>query len=290
MVEIKEAALFANVGAMLGEGPVWDEKRNCLFSVDIMGKKLFRTELDGSTRTYDLGQMCGTLPLCEDGDLLLALQDGLYFFNPDTEEKTFFTMPLERDPEMRFNDGKVDPAGRFFVGSQPMSREKIGALYLVDHDGSSKLLIPDQGCPNGQGWSMDRKTMYYINSPDRCVWAFDYNEETSEISNRRAVVTFPEGDRSFGVPDGMCVDAEDMIWVAHFGGRRVTRFDPRTGEELMRVTVNAMAASCPTFGGPDMDTLFITTAGRPQEGDVPGAVYAIKLPVKGQVAYRFKKA
>ena len=151
-------------------------------------------------------------------------------------------------------------------------------------------MIDGLGCANGLGWSPDGKTMYFIDTPSRAVWAFDYDEKAGEIdlNSRRTVVDFTGFAPEEGGPDGMTVDAEGKLWVAQWGGCRVCRYDEITGEKLMQVDVPAPCTSCPTFGGEKLDKLFITTAGFGKEKfPEAGSLFVADVGVCGRKANRF---
>lgn len=285
-----KAEVFLKAQAMLGEGPLWDDRRGCLFFVDIEGRKLNRVTMEGETTAYPMPSRIGTVGLTQSGRLIIALEDGLHFFDPDTGRDEFFVQPEDGRPENRGNDGKPDPAGNMWLGTMPMVPDKVGGLYRIAPDGSSRCVIDGLGCANGLGWSPDGKTMYFIDTPSRAVWAFDYDEKAGEIdlNSRRTVVDFTGFAPEEGGPDGMTVDAEGKLWVAQWGGCRVCRYDEITGEKLMQVDVPAPCTSCPTFGGEKLDKLFITTAGFGKEKfPEAGSLFVADVGVCGRKANRF---
>ena len=285
-----KAEVFLKAQAMLGEGPLWDDRRGCLFFVDIEGRKLNRVTMEGEMTSYPMPSRIGTVGLTQSGRLLVALEDGMHFFDPDTGKDEFFVQPENGRPENRGNDGKPDPAGNMWLGTMPMVPDKVGGLYRIAPDGSSRCVIDGLGCANGLGWSPDGKTMYFIDTPSRAVWAFDYDKTAGEIDldSRRTVVDFTGFAPEEGGPDGMTVDAEGKLWVAQWGGCRVCRYDEITGEKLMQVDVPAPCTSCPTFGGEKLDKLFITTAGFGREKfPEAGNLFVAEVGVCGMKANRF---
>ena len=283
-----KAEVFLKNVAMLGEGPLWDDRRGVLFFVDIEGKKLHCVTMDGADSSWDMPSRIGTVGLTQSGRLVVALEDGLYLFDPDSAALELFAA-LEADrPEVRGNDGKPDPAGFMWQGTMPMTPDKVGGLYRVRPDGTAECVIDGLKCANGMGWSPDHKTMYFIDTPSRAVWAFDYDETTGGISNRRVVVDYAQAAPEEGGPDGMTVDAEGKLWVAQWGGCQVARYDEITGEKLMKVEVPAPCTSCPTFGGEHLDKLFITTAAFGKEKfPLAGSVFVADVGVRGMTANRF---
>ena len=200
--------------------------------------------------------------------------------------------PDPRVPGKRFNDGKCDPAGRFWAGTMDFDEnwKGLGTLYRVDTDRSFHEMVKDVALSNGLAWSSDQKTMYYIDSITGSVDAFDYNVDTGSISNRRAVIRVPMEEAN---PDGMCIDAEDKLWVAHVRAGRIVRYDPETGEVLAIVEVPASKTTSCAFGGPDLNQLYITT-GRfmMEEADLEkeplsGGLFMVELPVKGSPVPKF---
>jgi len=275
------------LGLSLGEGPCWDARNQALYFVDILGKALHRYFPEsGAHQRFDMGKLIGTVAPTQGVRMLVALQDGVYWFCPDSGTMTLMSA-IEADlPDNRFNDGKCDPSGRFYAGTM-LHRETgvaTGSLYCVEADGSFHRVLADVTISNGIGFSPDQRTMYYIDTPTYRVDAFDHDIQTGAISNRRPAVHIADGE---GGPDGMTVDVEGNLWVAQWGGFCVCCYDPQTGAKLAQVDVDAERASACAFGGPDMDELYITTASgqAPAPGD--GHLYKVRLPVKGLAAFRF---
>lgn len=261
------ASLILDAKATLGEGPIWDTRENALWWIDINEHKLHRFDPSANeNRTWDVGQRVGTVVPRASGGLMLALQSGFASFDPITESLRVVSDPEAHLPENRFNDGKCDPAGRFWAGTLELVEENMqaGTLYCLYPDGHVEAKVPEVGISNGIVWTSDKTTMYYIDTPTRRVDAFDYDNETGAIANRRPAIALP--DDFVGYPDGMTIDSEDNLWVALWGGWGIVRFDPRTGEELDRVDVPASQVTACAFGGPDLRDLFITTARRDLEG------------------------
>ena len=129
-----KAEVFLKAQAMLGEGPLWDDRRGCLFFVDIEGRKLNRVTMEGEMTSYPMPSRIGTVGLTQSGRLLVALEDGLHFFDPDTGKDEFFVQPEDGRPENRGNDGKPDPAGNMWLGTMPMVQGKVGGLYRFAPD------------------------------------------------------------------------------------------------------------------------------------------------------------
>ncbi|NIP85361.1 MAG: SMP-30/gluconolactonase/LRE family protein [Planctomycetales bacterium] len=254
------AELVLDAAAELGEGALWDVARQKLWWVDIEPGQLHCFDpATGSDQTYQINQRVGTVVVRERGGLVLAVEQGFAAYDLDTQKLTVIHDPETHLPGNRFNDGKCDPAGRFWAGTMDMSsqRRPSGALYRLDTDGTVTRQVDNVRVSNGIVWTSDARTMYYIDSHTRRIDAFDYDNDSGRISNRRPVVEVPP-DR--GKPDGMAIDAEDNLWVAHWGGWCVSAYDPQTGQTLAQIEVPAKQVTSCAFGGAELDQLFITTA------------------------------
>jgi sugar lactone lactonase YvrE len=287
------AEIALEVHAQLGEGPVWDEQLQKLSFVDIVGHRVHTfSPATGEHHTFETGRPVGAVVLREDGGFVLAAHDSFFLAEPDgslIEQFGEFSVDGEI---VRFNDGKVDPQGRFYAGT--MHHEQtglLGALYMLQGDGSVTAVLEEVGISNGLAWSADGKTMYYIDTPRHLVDAFDVDLATGALSNRRVIAEFADSS-----PDGMAIDVEGCLWVACWGGKRVERIDPSNGERLAIVRVPASNTSSAAFGGPNLDDLYITTAREgltdaqlatePHAGDL----FVAHPGVSGPPAHRFKKS
>ena len=262
---------------ILGEGPVWDTADGVLWWVDIVGKALRRYRPDtGAVHSWILPQAPGSLTPTESADVLLAVEAGFARFSPGTAILELIADAEPDLPHNRFNDGKCDRQGRFWAGSMD-SREKgrTGSLYCLDADLSYRRVLDGLGIPNSLAWSPDSRTMYFAETLDRAIYAFDYDADTGTPSNRRvfAEVSGP------GYPDGSTVDAEGCLWNAEFNGWRLVRYDP-SGSIDRVVEVPVQSPTCCMFGGTGLDTLFVTTASR----DVPPEGLATQPDAGGLVA------
>ena len=202
--------------------------------------------------------MLGAAVPMESGELCLALETGLATFNLKTEIVTPRAV-LENDhPKMRINDGKVGPNGNFWVGT--MHKDFLpgaGNLYRVSKDLNASAAIANTTISNGMAWTSDQKKFYYIDSPTFEVKVFDYDTNAGTLSNGKCLIKIPE---EYGSPDGMSIDSEDMLWIAHWGGHCIRRWNPGTGEVLEIIEVPAPHVTSCCFGGKDLKTMNITTA------------------------------
>ncbi|GGJ06933.1 hypothetical protein GCM10010885_15110 [Alicyclobacillus cellulosilyticus] len=250
--------LILDARATLGEGPSWHVGEGVLYWVDIEGRAIHVYHPGtGRDRTIPVGQMVGAVVPRAQGGLVVVLQDGFYALNPVTGALSLLAAVEADDPRTRFNDGKCDARGRFWAGTMAIadSPEPLGSLYCLEPDLSVRKVLSGIFCSNGIGWSPDNRVMYYIDSPTRKVMAYDYHLDTGTIANPRVVAEIDQG-----VPDGMTVDEEGMIWVAQWDGGVVSRWNPYTGERLLTVEVPAPRTTSCVFGGPNLDELYITSA------------------------------
>ena len=286
------AEIVLDEKTILGEGSIWHPKENTLYWIDIEGKSLHIYDpVTKADKQFVLGSRVGTVVPVEDGGALVALQNGIQKLDTKTGKLTFITNPLT-DSNIRFNDGKCDPSGRFWVGTMALdSRKKGGVLYRLDKDKSVHLMLDSVSISNGIVWTADKKTMYYNDTPTGTIQAFDYDDETGNITNRRIAVKIPKG---IGAPDGMTIDAEGNLWVALWGGGIVGKFNPLTGELLQKVNVAAPNVSSCAFGGKNLQTLYITTARQwmnekqLKEYPLSGGLFSVKPGVKGIPAEFYK--
>jgi sugar lactone lactonase YvrE len=201
------------------------------------------------------------------------------------------TDPEQDLPGNRFNDGKCDPAGRFWAGTLALDgTPKVASLYRIDADLSVHKMLGEVSCSNGIVWTLDGQTMYYIDTFLRRVDAFDYEYQTGEISGRRVAFEIPS---EMGFPDGSTLDSEGMLWVALWQGGAVSRWNPETGELLQVVKVPAPNVTSCAFGGPNLDRLYITTARNGMsdqalaEHPLAGGVFFADVSATGLPAFAF---
>lgn len=270
-----------------GEGPLWHPDEGCLYWVDIPPGKLYRFDPDAGTHTlaYEApgDQPIGGFTIQTDGALLLFEDGRISRWQPGSESADLVT---EVDTDTRFNDVIADPEGRVFCGTMP-GDDSLGDLYRLDVDATVTPVVEDVDIANGMGFSDDLETFYFTESEARRIYAFDYDRQTGDLSNRRTFVETPDGD---GVPDGMTVDADDYVWSARWNGGRAVRYD-RSGDQVDEIDVPARKVSSVTFAGPEYDDLYLTAAleggDRADEGDGAGALFrASGLETGGSEEFR----
>ncbi len=287
------AELVLDAKAELGEGPVWNERRQALWFVDITGRAIHEwSPVQGTVRSRSTPEPVGCVAPSRSGRIIAALASGIWAIGEADGALELLQRPPTHDPSRcRFNDGKCDPRGRFLAGTMSLTGEaEAGALYGFEAGRPPRVVMPLVTASNGLAWSLDGTELHYIDSRTRRVDTFFYDLESGVISNRRPTIDFtPTGH----IPDGCTLDAEGMLWVAHWRGGCVTRWEPSTGRCLATVSVPAPHVSSCTFGGPGLETLFITTA---RAGLTPeqltsypasGGVFACRPGVPGLAAQLF---
>jgi sugar lactone lactonase YvrE len=283
------AELVLDAHATLGEGPVWDADAGVLWWVDIEDRRIHR--FDPVTRddtSIETASMVGALALRKGGGLLAALQDGVYTVDFETGASSLFAA-LHEPPEVRSNESKCDPAGRFLVGTMAFDNSPIGGLYSIEADGSVGRLLSQLEIANGMAWSADGSTFYYIDSPKRGVEVFDYDLATGAIANRRPWLKF---DDPVAKPDGMAIDAEGGLWIAFWDAGEIRRYGPDGALDVV-VRVQATQVTSAVFGGADLRDLYITcaTTGLSEaalaEQPHAGGLFHARIPAPGLLPDRF---
>ncbi|GGK22312.1 regucalcin-like protein [Caldalkalibacillus thermarum] len=287
-----QAELVFDAKATLGEGPSWDVKKKRLYWVDIDQKKVHIYDPNRNENTsLEIGQLVSAVVPRESGGLVMVTENGFFTFDFYTRQLCPIADPESYLPENRFNNGKCDAMGRFWAGT--MHKKELpeqGSLYCLETNKVNRVLN-HVSISNGISWSPDNQIFYYVDTPTKEVVAFDFDLDSGELKNKRVVVRIPDGA---GVPDGMTTDTEGMIWVAHWGGYKVTRWNPMTGDLLDTIHLPVAKVTSCVFGGDDLDHLYITTArvGLSDEERLKqpyaGGLFCVKTKVKGLPTYPFK--
>ncbi len=285
-----DVCLELDAGAILGEGPLWHERGRRLYWIDIIGGNIHI--YDPATRideTHAVGEYVSCVVPTNRGTFLIARKHTICEWSPGrpAKELAFAERQMRKN---RFNDGKCDPAGRFWIGSMDMNEVRPdGALYVMAGDYRIRRILDGMTVSNGLDWSPGGNVMYHVDSPTRRVFAYDCDMKEGSVSNKRTAITIPEGE---GYPDGITMDSEGTLWVAHWGGSKVSRWDP-DGRLLDEIRVPVSRVSSCTFGGRNLDTLYITTAkygsGKSGGGDEThaGSLFSVVTDVRGRPANRF---
>ena len=243
--------------ALLGEGPVWLADEGALYWVDIKAPSVHRfAPATGERSSWPAPEEIGFLAPRRKGGFVAGLQGGLAVADLDAGVFDPINGPERDMPGNRFNDAKVDTAGRLWVGSMDNNEtDPTGALYRIDAGGGFHTMDDGYVVTNGPAFSPDGRILYHTDTFARTIFAFDLASDGA-LSNKRPHIRIPEGA---GYPDGMTVDAEGHLWVAHWGGWRITRFTPDgVAERVVEMPV-AQITSC-AFGGPNLDVLYVTSA------------------------------
>lgn len=250
-----------STGALLGEGALWSPREQALYWVDILACRLRRFDPASATqRIWTFAEEISALAERADAPgLIVTLRRGFALFDPASgSEPRYLHQPEAALPGNRFNDGKCDAQGRFWAGTMDFACEApTGALYRYDPDGRCTRHDDGFAVTNGPTWSADGRTLYFNDTVNGRIHAYDFDAAAGTLSNKRLWLTFAPGD---GVPDGMTTDAAGRLWIAHWGGSCVSCHDPVTAQELCRVTLPTRHVTNCAFGGPDLRTLFITSA------------------------------
>ncbi len=243
-------------GDLLGECPVWISGEGRLVWVDgRAGRIQWLDPSTGRVERIDVGQTIGSVAPATDGRVIAALAHDFALVDRAGNQSVLASVEKDK-PGNRMNDGKCDSRGRFWAGSWTVDLRADSALYRLGPASKLEVVLEPVTCSNGIGWSPDDRLMYYIDSTTYRVDVFDYDAETGEFRNRRALVEVPE---STGMPDGLAVDADGCLWMGLWGGSAVHRYDPGGRLDVVVEVPTANATSC-TFGGSDLRDLYITTA------------------------------
>ena len=262
---------------ILGEGPIYDSRTNTLSWVDIKTGALFLYSMaTKELEEIQTGQYLGAAVPTAKGNYLLAMTTGIYLWKE--KKLSFLCRPPELTCNLRINDAKCDPLGRFWFGTMHLFTDapEEGSLFRLDPDKQCRRILTGVRTSNGLAWSNDKKTMYYIDTPAKGVDAFDYDPENGSVSNRRRIIDFPDSN-----PDGMTIDKEDKLWIALWGGSKVIRCDPATGKVLAEIPAPAKNTTSCCFAGEHLDTLIITSSGEGFDDPEAGKIFYAEPGVQG---------
>ena len=272
----------ANYRCQVGENPLWDEREGRLYWTDIESGRLFRVDHASGAHEcfYRSPQMVGGFSFQDDGSLLLFEVDRIGVL---TKQGEYRVLADGIDSGMvRFNDVIADPEGRVFAGTIGKTDES-GGLFRIDRDARATCLWRGTGCANGMGFTPDLRSFYWTDSTSQRIYIADYDRGTGALGNRRVFYDAPPAE---GIPDGMAVDRSGQVWTARWGGSAVLRLSAG-GSVLGRVTLPVGRVSSVAFGGPELDTLYITTAGGNVDDDAPdGTLYRVKVSNPGTLEFR----
>lgn len=275
-----------------GEGIFWNPSDGRIWWTDIQGRALWSfdpvTTQSASIPMED--RVCCFAPRAA-GGLIVAYSDRVVLFDPETKKETLVTLFEPENPETRLNDGRTDRQGRLVVGGMnEVSGTPDSSVISIDGNLKVQTLIDQISCANSICFSPAGNTMFFADTPDREILAFDYDEDRGRLTNKRLHASFKQEP---GLPDGSCVDAEGGVWNAEWEGHRVVRVAPNgTIDHVIDVPV--WKPTCCAFGGPNLDTLFITTSrlmsdeAALKKEPSAGGLFAVKPGIRGVIDTPFK--
>ena len=283
------------IKSQLGEGIWWDDRREGHFWIDIISNELFFLKDGNNTLLKSFDDALGFCIPCEDGRLVIGCGRDLILFDPDNGESEVL-MTVDQDvPDNHFNDAKAIPGGRILAGTmntamdcEDVPGKETGRLLVLESGKAPVQITGGMKVPNGLAISPDHKTAYHVDTYNYRVDAYDFDEETGMLSNRRLILQVPPEK---GSPDGMTIAEDGTLFIAHWGGHAIRRYDPATGEELAVYELPVPIPTCCAFGGKDMDELYITTSSLDspeEEYPLAGSILVIKPGVKGMPVDRYK--
>jgi sugar lactone lactonase YvrE len=242
--------------------------------VDIEGRALYERDWAGGAVRQRVFDERVSLALRGAGnEMILGLQGGVARYDLETGHLSRITALGINWDNIRCNDGRADGSGRLWIGTMPMEGHAgQGSLYCVEPGGSYSVQQAGVAISNGMAWSADQRFFYYTDSATREIWQYHFSE--GSISGRRTVITIPP---HLGLPDGMAIDAEGMLWIALYGGSGVGRWNPATGSMMDFISLPVPNATSCAFAGEALDQLIITTAA----GNGGGHLYIAEPGVKG---------
>jgi sugar lactone lactonase YvrE len=277
--------------ALLGESPVWCQLERVLYWVDIKRPSVHRFDpATGASKTWSMPEDVGCVALGQQGRGIVALRTGIASIDFCTGELCRLPGPTLQAPDLRFNDGRCDRRGRFWVGTVHERRHAgTAALFRFDSDGRWSQMVSDVTVSNGLAWSPDNRTMYFADSWAQTIFQFDFDLDSGTLRNRRIFAELPH---TSGVPDGATVDSQGFLWSANFDGGCLTRYAPNgTIDRLIPMPVQR-PTSC-AFGGDNLDILYVTSASfnlserQLAAAPLAGSLFAVDAGVKGLPEPRF---
>lgn len=287
--------IVLTIRSRLGEGIWWDDRRAALFWVDIMKKEVHCLK-DGADRLLKVfDDFVGFCAPCEDGRLVVGCGRDLLLFDPDSGETEKLMTVDEDQLNNRFNDAKCTPDGRILAGTmnnilneEDADDANTGRLYLLESGKVPVQLMDELSVSNGIAFTKDAKTVYHVDTYSQTIYAYDYDSATGLLSNPRAAVKVPVES---GNPDGFTIAEDGTLFVAHWAGGAIRRYDPATGKELEKWEFPAVHVTCCCFGGENLDELYVNTSSidaPEEEYPLAGSIFMIKPGVRGMKVNRFK--
>ena len=281
-------------GNILGEGVQWDELTQTLWWTDIQARRLYRYRpANGALKQYPTPyRLCSFGFVARRAELIAAFDRGIALYDPTSTDSKPLQAPCELAAEVRFNDGKVDRQGRFWSGTMVEAGDPTlkaaGNLYSLDAEYRLRLHESGIGIANGLCWSPDAERMYFADSSRRTIYCYDFDPESGTMHNREVLAVTASGS----APDGAETDCDGCLWSAHWGAGKVVRYTP-AGETDTILELPVTQPTCVTFGGADLDLLFVTSAREGlaeadlREQPEAGNVFVYRVGVSGLPVSRF---
>ncbi|CAC11786.1 conserved hypothetical protein [Thermoplasma acidophilum] len=267
----------------LGEGPTYDERRKRVYWVDIRGKKFHYLSLENSEmKTFQsIGMISSIVPT--DRDLMAATVDhGLYLID-DAGKHTLLTEVEKDQKSTRFNDGKADPFGNYVAGTMDLEEKRpIGSLYVLTGK-TIRRILENLTISNGIAWNTKKKVFYHIDTPKRRVDAYSYDGKMN-IERLGTAVDFRN---EVGNPDGMTIDADGNLWVAHWGGNRITIHDPERQKKIDEIIFPAQNITSCVFAGNGLRDLYVSSASNGNPDDMGGSLFVVHTDYAGSKTFTF---
>ena len=291
-----EANLFLQSNNQLGECPLWDYRTNELIWIDVeIGALYFATPSGGAVEEHKFDEQIGFVVLCNSDDYILGLKSGWCRYNRKTRKTQRIEHTSDNVLSNRWNDGKCAPDGSIWAGTMDVRlKPNQGALYRFDSEGHLYKMYQPVSISNGLAWNEDLGVVYYVDSLSRSVATFAYEPNKSSVLQEIRRFFIPE---DMGYPDGMTIDQDGMLWIAHWEGGCIARWHPVTGQLIKKVSVPAPRVTSMAFGGNSFSRLFITTARiglseeQIQEYPLSGSIFYFDAYSNGNesIIFNFKK-
>ena len=276
-----------------GEGPIWDPLDQKLYYVDLLQGKFIKSDITSkSIEVYSVGQPLGFLALRENHEgLVMGVRDGFGFFDEKSSKfELIEPSPEQKNSEVRFNDGAVDPEGRMFGGTMEWNgKENMGKLFRLNTDHTWNSLEKNIHITNGMGWNPEKDTFFMIDTFRHAVYAYDYDRYSGNIVNKRVHIQFSQ----FEFPDGMTIDSKGGFWIAMWEGSKIVHFC-KNGKQVNEIRMPVLHPTSCCFGGAEMNILFITTSRLSLNSEqlknypLAGRTFMVKTNITGQIEPRYK--
>ncbi len=289
-MSMRNVELALKISAKLGECPRWDEQAGCLYWVDINSFTLNRFDPEvGINESLRFEEEIGCFSLREAEGFVLAMRSGFYLLDGWNTNLIKLSDPEAELENNRFNDGRCDALGRFIAGSYyPPKDTEAANLWVLESNGETRQLERNLLTSNGAAFSPDNKFFYLSDTPKHAIYRYHYDLELGVLSNKEVFHQFPHGN---GRPDGAAIDVDGNYWTALYEGQRIVCLNPN-GEIIEEISVPAKCPTMVAFGGSDLKTLYITTAGARPDAELEqypnsGSIFKMRVEIPGMVEFRF---